>query len=144
MNEQGDSRAIWRRTLKPVAIAICALTLLAAQRSPAAQNDAKPRIIPVSLNKGETYVISGYRGKAKIKVIRNANALAVQTNEAGKIVLVGSDNGLWKLNMTLDSGERVAYVITVHAAGPPQGSLMPGAAPTGIPSGPGAAPTAIP
>ncbi len=103
----------------------------ADQAKPANQDQqAKRRIIPVSINKGETYVIIGFNGAAKIKVAENANALAVQTNQPGKIVLVGSDTGSWKFDLTLSTGEKVTYVVNVQAAGPPQGSLQPGSAPT--------------
>jgi biopolymer transport protein ExbD len=146
MIEPGKSRADRSRGLIAVTIAMLALVLLSVQlvRADQAQsakqakqesqdNETKPRTIPVSLNKGETYVISGFRGIAKIKVVENANALAVQSSAPGKIVLVGSDNGSWKLDVTLNSGEKVTYVMSVRAAGTPQGSLMPGAAPTVIP-----------
>jgi len=141
MFERGASKLDRARGLIAITIVTLGLMLPSVQFVRAEQQvqqddqdqEAAPRVIPVSLNKGETYVISGYRGEAKIKVVENANALAVQTNEPGKIVLVGSDNGSWKFDLTLNSGEKVTYVVKVQAAAPPQGSLQPGAAPTVIP-----------
>ncbi|GEM_PF-601640 len=140
------SKADRSRGLIAVTIAMLAMMLLSVQlvhadqtqsakqaRQESQDKKAQPRTIPVSLNKGETYVISGFRGMAKIKVVENANTLAVQSSAPGKIVLVGSDNGSWKVDVTLNSGEKVIYVISVRAAGTPQGSLEPGVAPTVVP-----------
>jgi hypothetical protein len=48
----------------------------------------------------------------------------------GRIELVGADAGSWKINVTLATGEKVTYLVTVKAQAPPQGSLVPAAAPT--------------
>ena len=45
----------------------------------------------------------------------------------------GPDTGSWEINVTLATGEEVKYVVTVKAEAPPQGSLVPGGAPTAIP-----------
>ena len=116
-----------------IAVTMAMLGLLLLSGWPVRADQAERRIIPVDIDKGETYVITGFRGAPKIKVVENSNALAVQTNAPNKIVLVGSDTGQWKFDLTLASGEKVTYVISVKAAGPPQGSLHPGSAPTVIP-----------
>jgi hypothetical protein len=116
----------------------------AATATPAAARPATPsakptehakkpeRVIPVSMTKGETYTINGVAedGSPGIKVMENPNALVVRTDAPGRIVLVGADSGTWRLSVTLASGEKVIYEITVRAIAPAQGSLEPGAAPT--------------
>src|SRR5216684_2415232 len=93
---------------------------------------AKRRIIPVTINKGETYVISDVSegGAPGVKPVANPNALVVRTDAPGKIVLVGAGN--WILDVTLASGEKVTYQVSVKAEAPPQGDLNPGSAPTAI------------
>lgn len=106
----------------------------AAPAKPAAQakEPAKERVIPVSMAKGETYTIDGVakNGGPGVKVMDNPNALVVRTDAPGRIVLVGADAGTWRLNVTLDSGEKVIYEVNVTAIAQAQGSLQPGAAPT--------------
>jgi len=96
---------------------------------------AKRRLIPLTINKGETYVISNVSvsGAPGIKVVANPNALVVNTDASGKVVLVGADTGSWNIDLTLATGERVTYSVSVKADAPPQGSLDPGSAPTPIP-----------
>ena len=99
------------------------------------QKQAKRRIIPVTINKGETYVISDVSesGAPGIKPVANPNALVVRTDAPGQIVLVGADAGRWNLDVTLASGEKVTYQVSVKAEAPPQGDLTPGSAPTVMP-----------
>jgi hypothetical protein len=99
------------------------------------QKQAKRRIIPVTINKGETYVISDVSegGAPGVKPVANPNALVVRTDAPGKIVLVGADAGHWNLDVTLASGEKVTYKVSVKALAPPQGNLTPGSAPTVMP-----------
>lgn len=94
----------------------------------------KRRIIPVTINKGQNYTISGVREGTTptSKVVNNSNALVMQ-NAPGRIEMVGADSGSWKINATLATGEKVTYVVTVKAEAPSQGSLSPVAAPTAIP-----------
>ena len=123
-------------TLRILASALVWLALIALNGSSAlaAQPKAKVkrRIIPVTINKGQNYTISGVKEGAAApspKVVNNPNALVVQ-NAPGRIELVGADAGSWKINVTLATGEKVTYVVTVKAEAPPQGSLVPAAAPT--------------
>jgi hypothetical protein len=94
----------------------------------------KRRTIPLTINKGQNYTISGVKKDAAapgLKVVNNPNALVVQT-APGRIELVGADAGSWEINVTLATGEKVTYVVTVKAVAPPQGSLVPGTAPPSI------------
>ena len=101
---------------------------------PSARADSvKRRIIPVTINKGQNYTITGVQpGTVPVtKVINNPNALVVQ-NAPGRVELVGADNGKWNIKVTLATGEKVLYAVTVKAEAPPQGDLVPGAAPTAM------------
>ncbi len=132
MIEGTNAKAIIYRILAS-ALALLALIALNGSSALAAQPKAKRRIIPVTINKGQNYTISGVKEGAApgLKVVNNPNALVVQ-NAPGRIELVGADAGSWKINVTLATGEKVTYVVTVKAQAPPQGSLVPGAAPTVI------------
>jgi hypothetical protein len=98
--------------------------------------EANHRTVSVTINKGETYTIEGVSEKASspgIKVTNNPNALVVRTDAPGKIILVGADAGTWNLEVTLANGEKVTYAVNVKSEAPPQGSLVPGTAPTVMP-----------
>ncbi len=94
----------------------------------------KRRVIPVTINKGETYTISGLEegAKADSKAVKNPNALSIQPQPSGDIVLLGTEAGSWKINATLINGEKVTFDVKVKAAAPPINSLSPGWAPTAI------------
>jgi hypothetical protein len=131
------TKARIRRVLT-IALAIVGLVALNGSSVFAAQSKAKTktkrRVIPVTINKGQNYTISGVKEgtNPSPKVVNNANALVIQ-NAPGRIEMVGADSGSWKINVTLATGEKVTYVVTVKAEAPPQGTLNPVAAPTAIP-----------
>jgi len=109
------------------------LAVIRLSAVPAIADGAKRRIIPLTLSKGQNYTISDVkRGTSPgIKVVKNPNALVVQT-APGRIELLGADSGAWNIKVTLASGEKVLYAVSVKAEGPPQGDLAPGSAPTAI------------
>lgn len=120
---------------KLIAVLVATLGLLLSNHSFAAAAEPNRRIIPVTINKGETYTINGVSKKVAtpgVKVANNPNALVVRTDVPGEIVLVGADGGSWNLEVTLADGEKVIYAVKVKAEAPPQGSLSPGSAPTTI------------
>jgi len=67
------------------------------------------------------------------KAGKNPNALSVQPQPSGDLVLLGTEGGSWKIDATLASGEEVTYDVKVKAEAPPINSLIPGTAPTAIP-----------
>ena len=100
-----------------------------------AKKAEKRRIIPVTISKGETYTISGLKPgvKTDAKIAKNPNALSIQPQSSGDILLLGTEGGSWKIDATLASGEEVTYDVKVKAEAPPINSLTPGTAPTAIP-----------
>ena len=137
--EGSKPRAFTRRVLVGALLAI--LGGLAASSAfadpakvPPAKHAAKRRLIPLTINKGQNYTISGVKDEPApgIKVVSNPNALVLQT-APGRIEMVGADAGTWRIKTTLSSGEKVTYVVTVKALAPPQGTLAPAGAPTAIP-----------
>lgn len=131
-------RAFTRRVLLGALLAILGGFLVSpvlaesAKGSPA-KPAAKRRLIPLTINKGQNYTISGVKDDPPpgIKVVNNPNALVLQT-APGRIEMVGADSGTWRIKTTLASGEKVTYVVTVKALAPPQGTLAPAGAPTAI------------
>jgi hypothetical protein len=105
-----------------------------ARHAKAAKHAQKRRVIPVTISKGETYTISGLKQDAKTesKAGKNPNALSIQPQPSGDIVLLGTEGGSWKIDATLASGEDVTYDVKVKAEAPPINSLTPGTAPTAI------------
>lgn len=99
-----------------------------------AKETPKRRVIPVTISKGETYTISGLEKGVKTdsKAGKNPNALSIQPQASGDIVLLGTEGGSWKIDATLASGEKVTYDVKVTAEAPPINSLTPGTAPTAI------------
>jgi hypothetical protein len=105
-----------------------------AKHSKEAKQAEKRRVIAVTINKGETYTISGLEKGAKTdsKAGKNPNALSIQPQPSGDIVLLGTEGGSWKIDATLADGEKVTYDVKVKAQAPPISSLTPGVAPTAI------------
>jgi len=93
------------------------------------------RVISVTINKGDTYTISDLKQGAKTdsQPGKNPNALSIQQQPSGDIVLLGTEGGSWKIDATLADGEEVTYDVKVKAEAPPINSLTPGTAPTTIP-----------
>jgi hypothetical protein len=136
MTELKRARANRGRNLRNLIVAMAAvlgLLMLAVRSAPAAEGK-KRRVIPVTINKGETYTISGLKkdSATKSKPVKNPNSLTVQPQPSGDVVLLGTEGGSWKIDATLASGEKVTYDVKVKADAPPINSLVPGTAPTAI------------
>lgn len=124
-----------RNLIAAVAAIVAVLTLAARPLlAKEAKEDKKRRVIPITINKGETYTISDVKKGAapSSKVVENPNALVMHTDSSGSIILLGTEGGSWKLDVTLASGEKVTYAVNVKADAPPINSLAPGSAPTAI------------
>ncbi len=142
--ERSKARAFTRRILVgTLVVTLAGFVASSALGDPAkaapakadpAKAGAKRRLIPLTINKGQNYTISGVKGEPApgIKVVHNPNALVLQT-APGRIEMVGADAGTWRIKTTLATGEKVTYVVTVNALAPPQGTLAPAGAPTAIP-----------
>jgi hypothetical protein len=121
------TRSIW------LTILLLMLGVMRFGEPSALADSVKRRVITVTINKGQNYTITGVQPGTvpATKVISNPNALVVQ-NAPGRIELLGADNGKWNIKVTLATGEKVLYAVTIKAEAPPQGDLVPGAAPTAI------------
>lgn len=134
MEMPADSKLSIRRIVAGALLSLALIALNGPSVFAQPEGKTKRRVIPLTIAKGQNYTISGIKAGAapSTNVVSNPNALVMQ-NAPGKIELVGADAGRWKINATLDTGEKVTYLVTVTADAPPQGSLAPGAAPTVIP-----------
>jgi hypothetical protein len=139
MTVEGKTRTFTRRILvRTLAAMLGGLVASSAfadsAKAAPAKATAKRRLIPLAINKGQNYTISGVKDEPApvIKVVHNPNALVLQT-APGRIEMVGADAGTWRIKTTLATGEKVTYVVTVKALAPPQGTLAPAGAPTAIP-----------
>jgi hypothetical protein len=114
--------------------ALLALIVLSGTSALAEKPKEKRRVIPVTINKGENYTITGIKQDTapNSKVVKNSGAMVMQT-APGRIEIVGAGSGSWKIDATLATGEKVTYLVTVKSDTPPQGDLKPVAAPTVIP-----------
>jgi hypothetical protein len=85
------------------------------------------------LNAGETYVIDGLKRGATvgIKIVNNHNALVVNSQMPGSIVLVGAEEGKWAITVERSDGHKVTYQVTVVSVGRPfSDPLTPGRIPS--------------
>jgi hypothetical protein len=122
-------------TVQPTALGTPGAKHAKAAKHPKVINHAeKRRVIAVTINKGDTYRISGLAKGAETdsKAGENPNALSIQPQPSGDIVLLGTEHGSWKIDATLADGEKVTYDVKVKAEAPPINSLTPGVAPTAI------------
>jgi hypothetical protein len=94
----------------------------------------KRRVIAISVDKGGIYTITGLKKGAAVqtKTVANPNALSVQPQPSGDLVLLGTEAGRSRIDATLASGEQVTYDVTINAATPPINSLRSGTAPKSI------------
>ncbi len=105
-----------------------------ARQTQPAKPAKKRRVISITINKGEIYTISGLAKGVKInsKVVANPNALTIESQPSGDIVLLGTEGGRSKIGATLANGEKVTYDVTINAAVPAINSLNPGNSPNAM------------
>jgi Flp pilus assembly secretin CpaC len=89
------------------------------------------RKIPVSLTAGQTYVIKDLKPNTTpgVHVLDNANALVINSNANGQLVLVAAQTGKWAIDLKLANGEAVTYEISVTGVANSKSPLIPGSAP---------------
>jgi len=85
--------------------------------------------VALSLNAGESYVIEGLSRRAPvgIKVVANANALVVNADTPGKLLLLATEAGRWEIEGERADGRAVTYEVTVRSVAQPfSNPLAPG------------------
>ncbi len=94
----------------------------------------KRRVIAISVEKGGIYTITGLKKGVGVetKTVSNPNALTVQPQSSGDLVLLGTEAGRSRIDATLVNGEQVTYDVSITAATPPINSLRSGTAPKSI------------
>jgi pilus assembly protein CpaC len=108
--------------------------------------------VPVSMNAGQTYVISDVKPgvKPSIQVVQNSNAFVTYDSPPGKLTILSAEAGRWIVTVTDTSDRAVNYDVNAFAAAKPGAPLTPGKAPpsmsdNGLSPRPGAgAPTSSP
>jgi Flp pilus assembly secretin CpaC len=84
----------------------------------------------ISINRGETYVITGLSpgSRPEVKGIDNPNALIVNVQPDGSVLLLGADSGTEQVKVHLAAGGDETYTVTVHASTNPHNPLAGGGA----------------
>jgi len=108
------------------------LLILSAGLTIASDGKDAGRQVAITLNAGETFVIKDLSEGATpaVHVVENPNALIVNSQKPGELVLVGTSAGKWKIDVQTAAGEKVTYKVQVDAIGSPfSHPLEPGKAP---------------
>ena len=136
-----EGNKFWRRVRslarRPATVLLMlALTLAAATGITHAAGDAPVRkVVFVTLNAGETYVISNVSNGATpaVHVLHNPHALIVDSGKSGEVVLVGTEAGQWAIDVTTADGQALRYKVSVNAiANPFSDPLAPGKNPPAL------------
>lgn len=111
------------------------LLILSAGLTTASDGKDPGRQVAVTLNAGETFVIKDLSEGATpaVHVVENPNALIVNSEKPGELVLVGTSAGKWKIDVQTAAGEKVAYKVQVNATtSPVSHPLEPSKAPSSL------------
>ncbi|MGH7880868.1 MAG: hypothetical protein ACREQD_15435, partial [Candidatus Binataceae bacterium] len=94
-----------------------ALLLISGKSSAAAVGPLGVRVVAVTLNAGETYVITdlGADNTPAVHIIDNPQALIVHTDRKGQIVLLAAAAGEWAFDIKNADGQPMTYRIKVKA-----------------------------
>ena len=114
---------------------LLALMLTAAAVVHAADDSSARKVIFVTLNAGETYVINNVSGGTTpaVHVLDNPHALIVSSDKPGEVVLVAAAAGQWAIDVTTADGEPLRYKVSVNAiANPFTDPLAPGKNPPAL------------
>ncbi|MGH7947885.1 MAG: type II and III secretion system protein family protein, partial [Candidatus Binataceae bacterium] len=101
--------------------------------------------VAISMRAGESYVVNDVApgSSPAVNVNRNARALSIAADPAGKLTLLGAEPGDWTITVALRDGRRVAYDVTVKSRIDIEHPLRPRDAPPAIvDSGAGSGPAA--
>src|SRR5271155_1405878 len=111
------------RRSPPCRVLLLLAMLLAAPgvKAGAADNNAARKVVFVTLNAGESYVISnlGKDTTPAVHVLENPHALIVNSDQPGEVVLVGTEAGQWTIDVTTAGGEELRYKVRVNAIANP-------------------------
>jgi len=114
-----------------LACSLASASLLASVAAAAQQNYANK--LAVRLDAGETYVIDGLSRTTapRLNVISNPNALVINTDMPGVLMLVGAEAGRWEITAERANGQPVTYDVTITSiARPFSNPLAPGRLPS--------------
>ncbi len=106
------------------------LLAVSATSAPAQVKDVTDWV-PVSMNAGETYVISDIKPGTKplFKVANNPNAFVSYDSPPGKLTMLSAGAGRWIVTVTSTSDREVNYDLNAFAAATPGSPTTPGKAP---------------
>jgi pilus assembly protein CpaC len=90
--------------------------------------------VPVSINAGETYVISDIKPgtKPSFQVEQNPSAFVSYDSPPGKLTLLSAGAGRWIVTVTNASDRQVNYDVNAFAVAKPGAPLAPGKAPPSL------------
>jgi pilus assembly protein CpaC len=114
---------------------LLALTLTAAAVVHAADDASARKVIFVTLNAGETYVINNVSDGTTpaVHVFNNPHALIVSSDKPGEVLLVAAAAGQWAIDVTTADGQALRYKVSVNAiANPFTNPLAPGKNPPAL------------
>ena len=132
------SRRLWVpfiSTALTLTLTLASLLAMPSLAARAAEDTASRKVIFVTINAGESYVITDLGGGATpaIHVVENPHALLIHSDKSGQVVLLGAEAGQWSIDVTDSSGQALRYTVRVNAiASPFSHPLRPGANPPAL------------
>src|SRR5208282_5853125 len=114
---------------------------LLAMQAPLVNAAEAPTGSAVSINRGETYIIKGASpdSRPEVKSIDNPNALIVNVQPDGSVLVLGADPGVEEVRVKMADGHVDVYTVTVTSSINPANPLAAGSAPPAIADGSAAA-----
>src|SRR5579864_2723928 len=115
-------------------LAAAGLMLMVSTAWARAQAKDPAEWIPVSMNAGETYVISDIKPgtKPSFQVQQNPSAFVSYDSPPGKLTMLSAGAGRWIVTVINNSDREVSYDVNAFAAAKPGAPLTPGKAPPSI------------
>ncbi len=114
---------------------------LLAMQAPLANAAEAPTASAISINRGETYIIKGASpdSRPEVKSIDNPNALIINVQPDGSVLVLGADPGVEEVRVKMADGHVDVYTVTVTSITDPANPLAAGSAPPAIADGSAAA-----